>query len=379
MPPRRLTLAGLGTPLAPFALALLIGATAACSSSSNNVSTTAATAASTRTLTPSSPAAASAVAAAKSPAAGSPAAAVPTSTAAGGAAPAGGADDPKSITMAFVPSQDLSTIQVNADKIAQYLTKELNRPVRSVTLTSYSAVSQALSSKTADLAWVGPLDYLISHEQNGAYPITCSVRNGTRGYKAFIIAKSDSSINGVADLKGKSFAFGDPVSASSSLIPKGAMIKAGLNPDKDIKSTNISNQGAVAAAVYEGKVDAGAIFDDARLNVKDKYPDILDKTKIIYTSDLIPCDPQIVRKDLTKSLVDQMQASLLKLSNDAEGKTWLKSLFTIDALSPATDADYDGLRQTVKTVAPDLLKGYPSPTATPAGTPAVGATPRATP
>lgn len=280
-------------------------------------------------------------------------------------------DDPAELTMAFVPSRDVSAIQLSADKIAAWLSKDLNKPVKSVTLTSYAAVSAALSNKRADIAWVGPLDYLISHEQNGSYPVTCSVRNGQRGYKAFIIARNDAGINDVKDLKGKTFAFGDVVSASSSLVPKAAMKNAGLDPAKDVKSVNIPNQSAIAISVYEGKADAGAIYDDARTNkeVKDKYPDILEKTKVVFTSEQIPCDPQIVRKGLDEGLVTRIQNSLLKLSEDAEGKVWLKDLFTIDALSKATDGDYDGLRRIVQLVQPDLLKGYPSPTPTATPTP----------
>lgn len=362
----RLPLSGRSRPrrlLSLVALAVLPLALIACSSNNNKSANNAST---NNAAKPAPSVAAPSTASTAAPARGTAAAAVPTSTAPAAAAPAGGTDDPKSLTMAFVPSRDVSQIQLSADKIAQYLSTELKRPVKSVTLTSYAAVAQALTAKTADIAWVGPLDYLIGHEQNGSYPVTCSVRNGQRGYKAFIIVKSDSGINSVADLKGKNFAFGDPTSTSSSLVPRGAMMKAGIDPSKDIKSVNISNQSAVAIAVYEGKTDGGAIYDDARTNkeVTDKYPDILQKTKIIYTSDLIPCDPQLVRKDLAKPLVDQIQASLIKLSNDPEGKTWLKDLFTIDALSPATDADYDGLRNLVKSVQPDLLKGYPSPTPT---------------
>lgn len=272
-------------------------------------------------------------------------------------------DDPAELTMAFVPSRDVSQIQLQADKIAAYLSKELSKPVKSVTLTSYAAVSTALQNKRADIAWVGPLDYLIGYDQHGAYPVTCSVRNGQRGYYALIIARTDSAINTLNDLKGKSFAFGDPVSASSNLMPRGALKAAGLDPAKDVKGVNIPNQSAIAISVYEGKADAGAMYDDARTNkeVKDKYPDILEKTKVIHKTELIPCDPQIVRKDLDEALVAKIQTALLKLSEDTEGKTWLKDLFTIDALSKATDKDYDPLRQIVKQVQPDLLKGYPSP------------------
>lgn len=358
--------------LLPVLLAASATLALACSSSNNN----------SNNNKPATSAAAASVAATKAPttAGGSPTATKAATTTGGSpsasgspsaalpALPAGGTDDPKSLVMAFVPSRDVNQIQLSADKIAAYLTKALNRPVKSVTLTSYAAVAQALTAKTADLAWVGPLDYLIGHEQNGAYPVTCSVRNGQRGYKAFIIVKSDSGINTVADLKGKSFAFGDPTSTSSSLVPRGAMMNAGINPDKDIKSVNISNQSAVATAVYNGQVDGGAIYDDARTNqeVISKYADILTKTKIIYTSDLIPCDPQIVRKDLSQSLVTQIRTALLTYAKDTEGKAVLKDLFTIDDLSPATDGDYDGLRNLVKQVQPSLLKGYPSPTVVPA-------------
>jgi phosphonate transport system substrate-binding protein len=373
-------------PFAAFALAALASLTLACSSSNNN--------ANKNTATSNAPAAATTVAAGSPTAAGvrSPVAtaggspAARTGSPAAGALPAlptGGSDDPKSLVMAFVPSRDVSVIQLSADKIAAYLSKELNRPVKSVTLSSYAAVTQALTSKTADIGWVGPLDYLIGHEQNGSYPVTCSLRPGDTpgslvpGYKAFIIVKSDSGINTLQDLKGKSFAFGDTTSASSNLVPKGALIKAGINPDKDLKSVNISNQSAIAIAVYQGKADAGAIYNDARTNkeVTDQYPDILQKTKVIYTSDLIPCDPQIVRKDLTQALASQIRAALLKYSADPEGKQVLNDLFSISALGAISDSDYDNFRNTVKTVAPDLLKGYPSPT--PAASPA--ASPKPTP
>lgn len=265
------------------------------------------------------------------------------------------------IVMAFVPSRDVNQIQLSADKIAQYLSKETGYNVKSTTVTSYAAVTEGMTSKKVDMGWVGPLDYVIGREQNGSYPITASVRFGQKGYKSFIIVKSDSGINELKDLKGKTFIFGDTLSASSSLYPRYALIKAGLDPDKDLVAQRISNQSAVAIGVYQGQGDAGSIYDDARKNkeVIQKFPDIMEKTKVIYTSDLIPADPQIVRKDLNKTQVEKLKAALLKLSNDPEGKQWLKDLFSIDSLAEANDADYNVLRDVVKTVNPGLLKATP--------------------
>jgi len=90
--------------------------------------------------------------------------------------------------------------------------------------------------------------------------------------------------------------------------------------------------------------------------VTDKYPNVQKDTKIIYTSPLIPADPQIVRKDLNAGQVKKIYAAMLKLSADTNGKQYIKDLFTIDALAPVKDTDYDGLRAVVKSVKPELLQ-----------------------
>src|SRR4051794_8342548 len=282
-----------------------------------------------------------------------------------GGSTATAAEEPekKEISMAFVPSRDTAEIQLSGQKIADFLSKETGYSIKSTTATSYAAVTQSITSKKTDLAWVSPLSYAQAHDQNGCYPITASIRNGTKGYKAFIVVKSDSDIKELKDLKGRKFAFGDPLSASSTLYPKAAMLKAGLKPDTDLVAQNISSASSVAIAVYQGQVDAGAFYDDARKNTEviGKFTDIMDKTRIIWTSELIPADPQVVRKDLNKAQVAKLKAALLKLNDDPNGKQFIKDLFTIDALADATDADYNVLRDVVKTVDPTLLKA-PTPT-----------------
>ena len=277
---------------------------------------------------------------------------------------AGGAPTPseeaekKELSMAFVPPRDTAEIQLSGSKIADFLSKETGYTIKSSTATSYAAVTQSITSKKTDLAWISPLSYAQAHDQNGCYPITASLRSGTKGYKAFIVVKADSDIKELKDLKGKKFAFGDPLSASSTLYPKAAMLKIGLKPDADLKAQNISSASSVAIAVYQGQVDAGAFYDDARKNkeVIEKFPDIIEKTRIIWTSELIPADPQVVRKDLNKAQVAKLKAAMLKMNDDPQAKQFMKDLFTIDALAEANDGEYNTLRDVVKTVDPDLLK-----------------------
>jgi phosphonate transport system substrate-binding protein len=269
------------------------------------------------------------------------------------------------LVMAFVPSQQAQAVLVSAKPIADYVAKEVGVPITAQVPTSYAAVTEGMTSGNVDIAWVGPLDYVIGHDKNGAEPVTKSVRKGVAGYNAFIISRKGSGINGIKDLKGHSFAFGDPVSASSNLYPKYWMKQNGIDPDKDLsRAVNISNQTAIATAVCNGTVDAGAIYDDARTNAgaDTACPGIMDKTQVIFTTPhLIPGDPQIVRHQMNAAQKKKVDDAMVKLGTDPSMAQYLKALFSIEKTVPAADSDYDEIRSIVKAVNPGLLTATPTP------------------
>ena len=262
------------------------------------------------------------------------------------------------IVMGFVPSQTTSVVQTNAALIADYLSKKTGYHVTGTVLSSYAAVTEGMTSNQVDIGWVGPLDYVIAHQKNGAEAVTKSVRRGLPSYKALIIVNVNSGINSISDLKGKKFAFGDPTSASSNLYPHYMMKKAGFDP-KDLGQTvNISNQTQIAVNVCQGVVDAGAIYDDARSNkgAETSCPGIMTKTKVIATTDPpIPGDPQMIRHNLNPGQKAKLKTAMIALGTDPAMADALKALYTIDSLVPAQDKDYDNLRDVIRTVNPALL------------------------
>lgn len=266
----------------------------------------------------------------------------------------------QNVVMGFVPSQTTSIVQTNATLISDYLSKKTGYHVTGQVLTSYAAVTEGMTSNQVDIGWVGPLDYVIAHQKNGAEAVTKSVRRGLPSYKAFIIVNVNSGINTIADLKGKKFAFGDPTSASSNLYPRYMMMKAGFDPKNLGQTVNISNQTQIAVEVCQGVVDAGAIYDDARTNqgADTSCPGIMQKTKIIATTDPpIPGDPQMLRHNLNSGQKAKLKAAMIGMGTDPTIAPALKALYTIDSLVPATDSDYDNLRDVIRTVNPSLLNG----------------------
>lgn len=267
------------------------------------------------------------------------------------------AQDVEELVIAFVPSRDVHTIQLSARKIAEYLAQETGYPMRAVAMSNYAAVVVGMQSKRVDIAFVGPLNYLVLNKKTGAYPVTAAIRNAQKGYRGLIITRADANIDTLDEVKGKKMAFGDPLSASANLFPKAALLDVGLDPAKDLRSLIIQSQSAVVMAVLGGKVDAGAIYEDARQNpeVLKRFPNVLGKTKIIYRTEWIPSDPQVVRKGLAPEKVEHIRNALLQMSQDLEAKRWLKEIYNIDALVAANDADYQSLRQVVQRVKPQLL------------------------
>ena len=263
------------------------------------------------------------------------------------------------VVMGFVPSQTSTIVQTNGTLIAEYLSKKTGYHVTATVLTSYAAVTEGMTSNNVDIGWVGPLDYVISNKKNGAEAVTKSVRGGLPSYKAFIIVNVNSGINSIADLKGKKFAFGDPTSASSNLYPQYMMIKAGFDPKSLGQTVNIANQTQIAVNVCQGVVDAGAIYDDARKNkgADTSCPGIMTKTKVIATTDPpIPGDPQMLRHNLNSGQKAKLKAAMIAMGTDPDIAPALKALYTIDALAPADDKDYDNLRDVIRAVNPLLLK-----------------------
>jgi len=109
---------------------------------------------------------------------------------------------------------------------------------------------------------------------------------------------------------------------------------------------NTGGHDSTVIAVYNGDCDAGATFQDARVIVKDKLPDVNDKVAVIATSPPIPNDNISFRPDFPPELRDKIVAALLTLTD--EGKEMMKGLFSWQGLEQVDDAFYDGFRQALE-------------------------------
>lgn len=267
------------------------------------------------------------------------------------------------LKMAFVPSADSQKVLSSGQPLADLLTQQTGLSFRVSVPTSYAAVAEAMGAENVDIGWLASFIYVVAHDKFGADVILSSVRGGSKTYTGQIISHVDSGVNYLSDLPGKKFAFVDPTSASGNLFPSALLAANGIDPKTAFSETIFAGgHDKVVIAVYNRQVDAGATFGDsvpgvttdARTNVRNTLPDVMEKVKVIAVTDPIPNDTVSVRSGLPAELVSQVREGLLAVAATDEGKSYLRALYNIDGLSAAADSDYDVVRRTASILGMDL-------------------------
>ncbi len=144
--------------------------------------------------------------------------------------------------------------------LATYLEKQLGVKVEFTPVSDYPAAVEALVNKKVDLVWFGGFTHVQASLRSGGKIIPIAQREEDTRFQSVFIAKTDSGIKSLADMKGKQVSFGSQSSTSGHLMPRSFLLQANIDPDKDFKRVAYSGaHDATIASVVSGKVDAAAL------------------------------------------------------------------------------------------------------------------------
>ena len=144
--------------------------------------------------------------------------------------------------------------------LAAYLEKVLGMKVEFTPVSDYPAAVEALVNKKVDLVWFGGFTHVQANLRSGGKVIPIAQREEDTKFQSVFIAKTDSGIRSLADMKGKQVSFGSQSSTSGHLMPRSFLLAAGIDPDKDFRRVAYSGaHDATIASVVSGKVDAAAL------------------------------------------------------------------------------------------------------------------------
>jgi phosphonate transport system substrate-binding protein len=144
--------------------------------------------------------------------------------------------------------------------LANYLEKALGVKVEFTPVSDYPAAVETLVNKKVDLVWFGGFTFVQANLRSGGKVVPLAQREEDTKFQSVFIAKTDSGIKSLADMKGKQISFGSQSSTSGHLMPRSFLLQANINPEKDFRRIAYSGaHDATIASVVSGKVDAAAL------------------------------------------------------------------------------------------------------------------------
>lgn len=260
----------------------------------------------------------------------------------------GNSADKPVVRFGVIPRYNPLVMYKRYQPIMDYLTAETPYRFELKISRDYPEAVRFLREGVTQVSSLGDVTFAEANIQYAALPFLKPLnKDGTPYYRSAIIVRSDSPFKNIADLRGKTMAFGSPHSTSGNLIPRYLLWHNGIGM-RDLKSfTNLKHHDAVAKAVLKGQFDAGAVKDV----VAEKYKS--HGLRILAWSEPIPAVPLVVRKDASRNLVSSIRTALLKL--DRNNPDHVKLMQTWDdefchGFAPASKDDYRSIFRMIREI-----------------------------
>ncbi len=255
----------------------------------------------------------------------------------------------RELKFGFTPVLSEREMRNEFEPLMTYLSDALGQKVVLYVAKDYGDLRTQMEAGSVDIGSFSPFAYVDAARGGKIRIIAQSILEGSATYRGIIVARKDSGLKTVADLKGKRFAFVDPKSASGYLYPRAMLLEKGIEPATYFKTTTFAgSHDKVIAAVLAGAADAGSIYEGA-LGVARRSGVPVENLVTIVSTEPIPHDAIAVRLDLDDALVKRIQLALINLDQSEAGRRVIAhSKKKLTGHVHAEDSLYDVVRRTAK-------------------------------
>lgn len=261
----------------------------------------------------------------------------------GPVAPAALAQD-KTLRVSAIPDEAPTELQRKFKPLGDYLQKETGLTVQFTPVTDYAAVVEGLATGKIDLAWLGGFTFVQARlrTDGGAVPIV--QRAEDEKFTSKFIVPTDSKARTLADLKGKTFAFGSPSSTSGHLMPRHYLLRAGVDPEKDFSTIAFSGaHDATVAFVASGRAEAGVLNASVMDKLIESGNPNAARVRVLETTPPYYDYNWTVRPGMDAALVDKLRQAFLKLDPANPEQKEILSLQRASRFIPTQASNYEGI------------------------------------
>ena len=220
--------------------------------------------------------------------------------------------------------------------LAAYLTAQTGMQIAFRASPNMDAAITDLGSGVTSVAYMAPVAYLDARRRQGVQPLVAPLTNGKSTFRLVLAVKQASPLRSVAELKGRSFAFGD----ERARLQQAVVVGAGVALAEFSRYAFLKHYDNIAKAVLNDDFDAGILTESA---FQEFAPRGL---RVLHTSPPLPGYLFVVNSNLPPATVAKLRAAFLALRDEVPAHRDI--LHAIDkayeGFAPAQDKDYDTVR-----------------------------------
>jgi methyl-accepting chemotaxis protein len=244
------------------------------------------------------------------------------------------------IRMGIVPLESPAVMFKKFTPLAEYLTMKIGKRIDLKVAVDFQGAINDIGQGLTQLCFMTPSTYIEAHKKYGVQVLVKALRDGKPFQHCVIVARQDSPIKSLEDIRGRSFAFGDIHSTSSHIVPRGMLLEAGVDIKDLLYYNYLGHHDDVAKAILNGDFDAGGIMESTAHKFRDMG------LKLIKFSEDIPEFNICVSGGLDPKVRVALRDALVAISSAVpECDALLKSLNpNYTGFAEASDEDYKNIR-----------------------------------
>ncbi len=251
----------------------------------------------------------------------------------------------KPLVIAFAPVMSPEETRQSYQRMVEYIAEEIGRPTAIVQKRSTEELNRLVAAGEADIAFLSTGAYTAYRGQEPIELLAMVETGGTVLYRTFLIVAADSSIQDFAELRGRTFAFVDPLSHSGRLAVDYQLLEEGLTPEQYFSRTfytyhHDKSIWAVANHLADGASIDNQIYD----HIVETNPQLAGKVRIIGDLAVAPTGPVVMRANLPEEEKARLREIFYGMANDAAMRPVLQAA-VIDRFVAPDASLYEPLRQ----------------------------------
>ena len=208
-----------------------------------------------------------------------------------------------------------------------YLEEVIGKPVKLVQRKTYQEINELLSRGSVDIAFVCTGAYIEGLKKDIMSILVVPKIHGRLTYQSFMIVQATSPYQSFEDLRGKIFAFTDPMSNTGYFYPLSLLKMKGETPESYFNRTLFTySHDRSIDAVADGVADGASIDNLILEHAQQRDSGLSERIRVIWESEEFGIPPVVIPKQLEDEKRRQFEKLFLDIHNHEAGRRALESL-----------------------------------------------------